>query len=212
MPQVIDGDSLLKNIKGLPTEAFFVDTNIVIAYKDPFAAALKNPSLEKYNDKVSELLDKLKSEGFKAYSTLSVVLEYYKYIQVNFYKVYKSSATGKETFSLDSEDFKKLKTNDSDFITKWKIYLESFKKPFKKNIIIIDKTLIPKNVLDSFEGTKIDFGDHLLYEIVKTYPKYKCIFTNDLDFYSIDDDDLYIITFNKGIIRKAKTDKKLFNL
>lgn len=212
MPQVIDGDSLLKNIKGLPTEAFFVDTNIVIAYKDPFATALKNPSLEKYNNKVSELIERLKSEGFKAYSTFSVALEYYKFIQVNYYKIYKNSASGKEILAFNSEDFKKLKTNDSDFITKWKIYFESFKKPFKKNIIILDKALIAIDVLASFDGTKIDFGDHLLYEVVKLYPKYKCIFTNDSDFYSIDDDDLHIITFNKGIISKAKIDKKLIRI
>lgn len=210
MPTVIDGDLLLKNIKRLPSEAFFVDTNIIIAYKDPFAAALKKSSLEKYNDKVSELLDKLKSAGFKAYSSLSVVLEYYKYIQVNSYKVYKYSSTGDETLSFDSEDFKKMKRSDTRFISAWKIYLESFKKPFIKNIIILDKTLIPKDIFVTFEGTKIDFGDHLLYEVAKLYPKYKCIFTNDSDFYSIDDDNLFIITFNGSMISKAKTDKKMY--
>lgn len=212
MPKVIDGDSLLKNIKGLPTEAFFVDTNIIIAYRDPISASYKNTALENLNVKTTELIRKLISANIKSYTTFAVAAEYYKHIQVNSYAVYKRSISQKKFVSFDSDDFKDLKENDLTFLVMWERYVNEFKRPFKKTIEILDNPLKPVNILDSFEGTKIDFGDHLLYEIVRTYPKYKCIFTNDLDFYSIDDDDLYIITFNKRIIRKAKTDKKLFNL
>lgn len=211
MPQVIDGDSLLKNIKGLPSEAFFVDTNIVIAYKDPFSASYKNPTLEKLNNSVTELLNCLKTD-FKSYTTFSVALEYYKHIQVNSYKIYKCGISKKPSVPFNPEDFKNLKENDLTFLAAWELYVKEFKKPFKKNFVILDKPLIAKDVFDTFEGTKIDFGDHLLYEIVKTFPKYKCIFTNDSDFYSIEDDDLFIITFNSRIISKARTEMKLFHL
>lgn len=209
MPTVIDGDSLLKNVKRLPSEAFFVDTNVIIAYKDPFSASYKNPTLENSNKKVTELLNSLKTD-YKSYTTFSVALEYYKHIQVNSYKVFKSRISKNSTIQFDSDDFKNLKENDLNFLVVWELNLKGFKKTFMKNFEILDKPLIAKDLLVSFEGTKIDFGDHLLYEVVKLFPKYKCIFTNDSDFYSINDDDLYIITFNKEVIRKAKTAKKLF--
>lgn len=76
MPKVIDGDTLIKDFKRLPTEAFFVDTNIIIDFKDPFSATYKNTIKEKVNNKITQLLSTLKSAGIKSYTTFSVALEF----------------------------------------------------------------------------------------------------------------------------------------
>lgn len=212
MPIVIDGDTLSKNVKRLPKEAFFIDTNILISFKDPFAASYKNASKEKLNSKYTELLLLLKSTGFNSYTTFSVALEFYKYVQVNSYIIYKSGLSKNSSIKFDTSDFKKLREVDQQFMTTWDLQIKSFNKLFSKNFIIIDESMNPKIVLSEFLGSQIDFGDHLLYEVVKLYPKYKCIFTNDSDFYSIDDDDLHIITFNKNMITQAKSDDNLLKI
>ncbi len=211
MPKVIDGDTLIKDFKRLPTEAFFVDTNIIIDFKDPFSATYKNTIKEKVNNQITQLLSTLKSAGIKSYTTFSVALEYYKYIQVNAYKVYKTRSSRGENLQFNPEDFKALRENDLQFISFWGNYMESFKKTFRKNFKIIDKLFDAEIILDDFKGTNYDFGDHLLYESAKTDLKHNCIFTNDSDFYSIDDDNLYFITFNNKIINNAKTDSNLLN-
>lgn len=41
MAIVIDALSLVRTNKRLPTEAFFVDTNVVIAFADPFSRSIE---------------------------------------------------------------------------------------------------------------------------------------------------------------------------
>jgi hypothetical protein len=88
MPKVINGESLLLDCKRLPTEAFFVDTNIIIMFKDPFSAAYRNHENEKLNNKTTDLILTLKNAGKKSFTTFSVALEYYKHIQVGAYIVF----------------------------------------------------------------------------------------------------------------------------
>ena len=209
MPKVINGTILAKDCKRLPMEAFFVDTNIIIKYKDPFSSSLHNPQEEKLSLEISDLLNRIKSAGKKSYTTFSVVMEYFKYIQVTSYILYKKSRFGEKNISWNLKDIKNLRKNDSDFKEYWEIYLKAFKNPFKKNFVIIDKHLDAKEIMEDFLGGNIDFGDHLLYKVSKQLSPISCIFTNDSDFYKINDDDLYLITFNNTIPEEAKSDSNL---
>lgn len=87
-------------------EAFFVDTNIIIAFEDPFGRSIDNPSIAKRNEEISRIVLYLKSLTFKGYTTITVALEYYKHIQVGFFNVH----TDREHF--DSEQFKRLRDSD----------------------------------------------------------------------------------------------------
>lgn len=63
--------------------------------------------------------------------------------------------------------------------------------------------------MEDFEGGNIDFGDHLLYKVAKQFSLISCIFTDDSDFYRINDDNLYLITFNNTILKEAESDSNL---
>jgi len=65
------------------------------------------------------------------------------------------------------------------------------------------------DVLPTFEGSKVDFGDYLLFKVtLASDSKLRCIFSNDADFYAFPN-EIYLLTTNAKIIRAAKQDSKL---
>jgi len=203
MAIVIDALDLVRNKKRLPREAFFVDTNILVDFIDPFSRSTTDPRLAARNVELAEVIHPLKSWGSKSLSTASVALEYYKYIQVGFYKI----ETGKDR--LDTEDFKRLRDGDLDFMTRWDHQLKVFKRLFSKTFPLLDVTLTLADVLSTFEGSKVDFGDHLLFKAtLASDPKLRCVFSNDADFYSFSG-EIYLLTTNRRVIAKAASESKL---
>lgn len=72
---MIDGPDLISSKRRLPTEAFFVDTNVVIDFKDPFGRTETDKSIERRHETIVNIVDVLKSKGVSALGTLGVVLE-----------------------------------------------------------------------------------------------------------------------------------------
>ncbi len=58
MALIIDALDTVKNKRRLPTEAFFVDTNIIINFKDPFGASYKDKNFQKINEDTTNVLFK----------------------------------------------------------------------------------------------------------------------------------------------------------
>lgn len=204
MTIVIDGLDLVNSKRRLPKEAFFVDTNVVIGFKDPFSHSSDAPSLQKRQEDISATIGYLKSFGIKAYATLGIVLEYYKNLQVGFYRV----QPGKNDFDL--ADFKKMRKNDSNFKLGWELQMKSLRKVFRRNFPLFEGYPSAEETVSTFTGLEVDFGDQLLFKTVMTAPSNMwCIFSNDGDFYSFPD-DLYLLTTNERVIRTAKKDNKLF--
>ncbi|MDP1676383.1 MAG: hypothetical protein Q8L88_05900 [Bacteroidota bacterium] len=204
MAIVIDAMSIVENKKRLPCEAFFVDTNILIDYKDPFSTSLEDRRIALLNAELSKVLHYLKSLSLVSHTTVSVAVEYYKHLQVGYYR----TQTG--SLKFETNEFKKQRANDIAFFTGWDLQIKTFKKLFIKNFPIhFDSTFTP-DILETFEGSKVDFGDHLLYNYMISCPEaLRCIFTNDSDFYSYEG-EFYLLTTNKKIISQARADKKLF--
>ena len=199
MAIVIDALSIVENKKRLPCEAFFVDTNIIIDSKDLFGRSLDSAFVAQTNFEVNQTLHYLKSSHHTSYSTLSVAVEYYKHLQVGYYL----TQTGEKYFK--TAEFKKKREGDIAFFTGWDLHLKSFKKLFTKNYPIHSMHELPSSILATFEGSRVDFGDHLLFTyVMKCEKNQRCIFTNDGDFYSYNEDFL-LLTTNKNIIGKAKT-------
>ena len=205
MPKVIDAFDYIKNKKKLPTEAFFVDTNIIIAFADPFSLALTNPSLEERYEKINQVLQYFKSiDGTRSYSTIVNCLEYYKHIQVNYYNIQTNQ-------KYNSLDFKNLLDTNTSFANGWQKQISVFERLFyKKNFQVIDSNINQKEIIQGFGLSGVDFGDFTTYKIVMSQAsKYRCIFSNDKDFYSLPD-DFYFVTIRKSLIEKAKAEGKLF--
>jgi hypothetical protein len=202
MPQVIDAvELMLRKIK-LPTEAFFVDTNIVITFKDPFSYSGIDSSQAKQNETVTQAIRSFKSTGTIPYSGLATTLEYYKYVQVGCYKLF----TGKEKF--DPKDFKHLRDNDINFMQIWDTQIKEFRRVFTKTFPIFKFVSHPEEI-ESFTNTSIDFGDHLLISLVSSDKNIRTIFSNDFDLY-LDDRDFFLLTTNSKIVAQAKSDDKLW--
>lgn len=184
-------------------EAFFVDTNIIIAFEDPFGRSIDNPSIAKRNEEISRIVLYLKSLTFKGYTTITVALEYYKHIQVGFFNVH----TDREHF--DSEQFKRLRDSDLDFMTRWDHQMKVFRKVFEKKFPFYTTAPDLTKLLLTFEGTKVDFGDHALFHsVMSCAEKVHCIFSNDADFI-VYPDELFLLTTNPKIVRTAKQGNKL---
>ncbi len=204
MPIVIDGLQLVNSKRRLPKEAFFVDTNVVIDFIDPFGRSLESPSVAERNEKIAEVLGKLKGAEIPYYATLGVVAEYYKHIQNGFYLI----ETRKKLFN--STDFKKLRNSDVDFMDRWEGQMEELRRVFTKKIPAYDLSVNLPEVITTFNGNHADFGDYLLYKTVMACPeKMRCVFSNDADFYSFPD-DLYLLTTNGKVIKTGEKDNKLF--
>ena len=63
MAIVIDGLNLVESKRRLPTEAFFVDTNVVIDFKDPFGRTNDEPYFEKRHEDASRVVSYLLSSS-----------------------------------------------------------------------------------------------------------------------------------------------------
>ncbi len=204
MAIVIDSNDLTIKKKKLPTEAFFVDTNIIILYKDPFSISLNKPELSSISEKISKSISYLKSLH-KSYSTIYSAFEYYKHIQHHFY----TSQTG-EKF-LDTMNFKRLKIESTDFKNGWEYHIKAFKKVFYKNFLIFDSKENKSDLIYNFDSESMDFGDYVIWKAVESCQKsFHCIFSNDSDLYNISD-GIYLLTTNSKIIAEAKKDGKLFS-
>ena len=204
MAIVIDGLNLVESKRRLPTEAFFVDTNVVIDFKDPFGRTNDEPYFEKRHEDASRVVSYLKSSGVIAFATLGVVLEYYKNVQTGFYL----ARTGKAKF--DTRDFKIRRDSDQDFMASWDLQMKALKKTFTRNFPLYDESPNAMETVSSFKGGSVDFGDHLLYETAMKAPQNRrCVFSNDGDFYTFPD-ELCLLTTNKEIVRSAEKDGKLY--
>lgn len=200
---VIDANEILKNKKKLPTEAFFIDTQLVIFYKDPFGqSGYNNQPNTGLNIKTREITEYLKSQH-KSFSVLSTALEYYKFIQVNIYLRYTQNK------KFDPIDFKNLKNSNEQFLSIWDIQIKSFKRLFSKNFPIYPIDTFDSTNINDFDGVHADFGDYVMYNsVINLDNKFRCIFSDDRDFYYFKG-DFYLLTFNKKVIELAKKDNKL---
>lgn len=203
MAFVIDANDLTSKKAKLPTIAFLVDTNIVIDFKDPFGRTSVDLHYAQINTEIRKAIEHLKSHH-KCFSTLSVAIEYYKYLQVNYYKI----ALAKDNFSPD--DFKLQRNNNSDFIAGWELHIRNFQRLFKKNFEIYNLPIDIYDLLNTFDGKLADFGDQILYKYsLIDRINLNCIFSRDKDFFNLPD-DFYLITIDKNIISTAKSNNKLY--
>lgn len=208
MAIVIDAKDILVNKKELPTEAFFVDTNIVVLFKDPFGISSTNKHDEERIQLVQSVMHDLRSRlQTKPYSTTDTALEYYKHIQNKTISLYKDI---NRIEKLSFQDLKNLRKNEHHFRAAWENQMKVFVKTFKKTFPIFQKAILIDNILSDFNFENMDFGDHLLYKtVINCEPNYRCIFSNDADFYSISD-DIYLLTTNNKVIKQAVNEGKLF--
>lgn len=203
MAIVIDGLKLVNLKKRLPKEAFFVDTNVVIDYVDPFGRSFEDDVRAARNRDVTQVIGSLKRTA-QAHSTIGVIAEYYKHIQVGFYR------SDPDRKHFDPERFKELRDNDPDFMNRWDFWMEEIKKTFRKKFPVYSTSPDALEVLDSFRGGEADFGDHLLFKAIMAAPAGMwCVFSNDGDFFSFSD-DLYLLTTNEKIIKTAYEEGKLY--
>ena len=208
MPQVIDAKALVQNKKRLPTEAFFVDTNVVIAYADPFSRSLEPKYRELYSH-VAEVMHYIKSSGTHCFCTSTVVWEYYVYIQRGFFSIYNYN-TGKIHF--DSDAFKHQRDVDLKFRESWALHLKKFKKIFSKTFEVCDRVENWLDIINRFDGMQVDWGDQvILQQMMSTEKNRHCIFSNDGDFYKFPE-EFYLLTTNNKIVEKARVDGRLLKL
>lgn len=201
MAIVITDTDYKKIIKSFQLKAFFIDTNLLISFQDAFGESSDNQRSSKLNQYILILITELKQNSLIAYVTPSVVLEYYKYIQVGYYKL----KTGNDRF--EGKDFKAKRDKDIVFLEGWKLHMKKMKKLFTKtfqiyNLKITDQTLFHYN------HSNYDLGDYLIYNSILEYGIDKSIaLTDDFDFYSFSD-NLKIISPNTKLLSQAKQDKK----
>jgi hypothetical protein len=176
MARILEIDHILKPSPDYPIKNILVDTNIIINYENLFGNI--NPKL---NSKTFEILNKLKS-SYNVNSTLVTAIEYYKFIQVGFYQIF-TRLHPKYSNKYTTQDFKKLKRRDSDFLEGWNLRVKTFKRTFKKHFPtydIQDDTIYNLDLIENFDGVNVDFGDELLYQYaIKT--DFPLIITSDRD-------------------------------
>ena len=136
MAIVVDIFKDIENKKSLPFEGFFIDTNILIISEDPFSKTSYDKKTEELNIKSTLVLGRLKQLSYQVFTTPSVALEYYKYIQYNSY----TTILQKE--KLDTRDFKKQRNENPDFRTGWNAHMKNFKRYSDQNIDFIRAFLI----------------------------------------------------------------------
>ncbi len=203
MLTVVDVERLVKDKKKLPCEAFFVDTNIIIDYKDPFGRSSFDFSLARRNATITEAIDKLKSAGVRPHSTITTAQEYYKHIQVGFYKLYVSKDIEESLgTAFDPEDFKTKRDSDVDFMAQWDLQMTQFKKTFSRNFPLLDLPANVHGLIDGFKGSSADFGDHALWHCALS-AGIPCVFSNDSDFLSFYDLK-YLMTTSRKVLDRAK--------
>lgn len=202
MAIVIDVLDLVGNKKRLPVEAFFVDANVVIDYADPFGRSL-GVSFSRQNKETTEAMHALKSQH-KSLSLLASAMEYYKYIQVGYYRIITNSP------KFDDLDFKYRRTSDASFSAGWTLQLKKFTRLFTKTFPLAEPKIAGTELFGDFDGTKTDFGDHVLFRNVQVMEPYRrCVFSNDADFYEYPD-TIQLLTMNGSILKRATKDGKMF--
>ena len=131
-------------------------------------------------------MNQLKSH-YVVNSTLVTALEYFKYIQVGFYNIFTSKQSGiYEKHSTAA--FKRLRSSNNDFSDSWNLRLEDFKRTFRKHFPPYDSSrqIYSLELIQNFDGTKVDFGDEVLYHYALT-TEFPLIITADRDFRSFPD-------------------------
>lgn len=204
MPIVITPEDFILYKQSLKFEGFFVDTQIIIYNQDPFGKSTLSQNLKTKYEEVQTTIHKLKSSSLKAYSSLPVLFEYYKHIQINSYMLFLTKN------KFDDQDFKYQKKNNSGFTSQWESQMKLFKRIFLRSFPVFDYNINGDILINNFNFMNMDFGDHFLSHIVsKVDKKVKAIFSNDSDFYSLQD-DIFLITTNSLVISQAKQEKKYF--
>jgi len=208
---IIDALEFVRNKKRLPTEAFFVDTNVVLDYADPFGRSLDRASFSRRNEETRSVMHWLRSDHKQAYTTVSVALEYYKAIQVGFYQIFVDQTNPKSNPSpFDAQNFKRLRNSDPQFIESWSNQLKVFKRTFTKSFPLYNANFDLSVFLSDFDGNMLDFGDHVLFQsAMSCEPEFRCIFSNDADFYSVSDVS-YLLTTNSKVIARGKKDSRVW--
>jgi hypothetical protein len=204
MPKVIDALDFMNKKKKLPTEAFFVDTNVIIDYKDPLAFSNLNDRYRKRHEDITSCIQFFRSIQHKMFTTLICAVEYYKILQRRFYMKME------DTDDFDNYKFKTLKETNPDFLNAWITQAGAFRLLFKKKIPVIDNAVAENELVSSFQTFSWDFPDYSIYSIMKLADKsFHTMFSNDKDFYFFPD-DFYLLTTNNEIIDTARNDGKLF--
>ena len=188
MAIILKPDDIIPPVADHPIDIIFVDTNVIINYEDPFSYVKSEK-----NEYTVSLLNQLKSV-YKVRSTIAGAVEFYKYLQVGFYNIYVQTHSGDyEKYSTIA--FKKLKIRDTDFSEDWKLRLKVFNRTFKRHFPAFDlddDSIYNEELLNSFDGTKVDFADEIIYKY-STKINNSTILTEDKDFESYPD-DVRIIT------------------
>jgi hypothetical protein len=177
-------------------KAFFVDTNVLIDFKDPFGRSIEQREQQK-QESIVDAINSLKSIGIASYSTLSVAIEYYKYIQVSSYKI----ATEQQKF--DTLSFKRLRAADTNFADQWALRIKQSRELFGRKFTLYSG--LPSSLAITDFKDDADFGDFALYDSVRHAERaHQFIFSNDADFYTFPDGCL--LTVNTSVIEKARAD------
>jgi hypothetical protein len=199
---VVDIFNATQYKKSLPFEGFFIDANIIIHAEDPFSKSSYDNREAELNSNSTFVLGRLKQLSFKVFSTYSVASEYYKYIQYNYYTAFLQKP------KFDIRDFKKQRDENIDFMNGWDAQMKKFKRIFNSKYPIYSSIVYNNDLIQSFNFNSIDFGDHLIIKAAEQVDKkFRAIFSNDKDFYSIGD-DYYLVTLDQSLIERAKKEGK----
>lgn len=203
MPKVIDAEKLIAQKEKLPTEAFFVDTNSIVYFIDPFGESNNNNFVAELNPKLARLFNYLKN-SCKSFCTIEIAFEYYNHVKYGTMKNFR-----KIDPTIEHSDFKRLRKIDNNFQDIWEQRIRKFKKVFEKQFIL-HKSNLSLDTLTSSYSFENDFIDHIFYNSIMSLPQnLRCIVTYDEDFYNYSG-DYFLLTYNEKIIAMAKKENKLY--
>ena len=187
MARIIEIERILKPSPEFPIENILVDTNVIINYTNPFGWIRSGLNVE-----TTRYLNILKTH-YKVNSTLVSALEYFKYVQVGSYNIFKGTREGHlEEYSTRA--FKKLRRENSEFADRWNLRMLSLKRTFRKHFPpyeVSGEPVYSLSLIEDFDGTKVDFGDEVLYRYCLT-TDFPIVITFDRDFKSFPD-DLHVV-------------------
>ncbi|MBL7975197.1 MAG: hypothetical protein JNJ85_09810 [Candidatus Kapabacteria bacterium] len=201
--QVLSAESFVQKCKELRKEALFVDTNIIIQWKDPLGtASSQNTIATNLNVELTKSVTDLKDKQLKIYSTLSTAIEYFWFVR---YHYFMRELKGKLKF--DTREFKRLKKDDSSFALGWQQQMKNLKKVFITNFPIYTQTL-DKTFLFGFTeiSLDIDFGDYTIFQtVLQAPPEHRVLFSNDSDYLACHDKDFLLITTSAFILKESES-------
>ena len=204
MATVIDVASYVELKRRLPVEAFFIDTNIVIAAIDPFGASLDEPYKTKYTE-IQPVLQMLRSaQQVKCFYSSIVAWEYYSHIRWMFFK------TQNQGVKFSTGQFKALREASAEFLHGWEGQLKAFNKAFGKRFVFFEPSAYSKDWFKAYSGTEVDLGDAMIvHQVMGASESQRCVFSNDGDFLKFDE-QFYLLTTNRKIIEDARKKGNLF--